>query len=833
MILLLMRDMFNSDQLLKLTVNNSMTKHDLNGAHLPAASPYSICILILIIISACGSEEAKQQENSSDWVKIGPGGGGATFFPTFSYQTDQQFLVRCDMTGSYLTKDGGDSYRQINFANGANSFAFDPHDFETIYVGSASLNRSTDGGKTWTQIFPAKTEILAENFFGDHANYSFKTDSISLYNSESGHISRIRIDPVNKDILYFSMGKSFYYSKDRGKTFSRKDLQHSVDFIYTNPGSLKDQVLIFTEANIYSFNKSAETVSRKELPAAMAPAFSFSGGTVKNSDDVVLYALHHDQSKEIAEEFGYTEFWTSRDLGVTWKKIVNETINNDKARVQPSYSMVSCSEFDADHAYLVTNRYEERNNGKSVYWYGALKTGDNGKSWDWVWKGGGGSGQYGVKDGIGVSNLKDAWAEKAFGGEYIRLMDAGVAPFNGNVAIVTDWYRTMKTNDGGKTWREIYSEAQQDGSFISRGLDVTTAYGVHFDPFDSNHLAISYTDIGYHHSYNGGKSWTRSMEGIPDAWQNTCYWIVFDPEIKNKVWSVWGNLHDFPRGKMTRSPSWKRRARGGVCVSLDGGKTWMVSNEGMTDNAATTSLVLDPGSPSGNRTLYATVYNKGVFKSIDDGKTWALKNNGLEENTCAFEISRTGNGTLFLVVSPTPAHRDGKTGPEFFPGAVYRSTDDAETWTKLKISDRPVIFPNGIDYDAENPNRIYLGCWSSISLSDLVGGAVARAAGGNRTLESEGGVFMSEDNGETWTSIFDKEQYVYDVTADPYHKGRLYINTFNQAAYQSDDYGKNWKKLKAYDFHWGQRAIVDKNDPEKIFLTTFGSSVWHGIPSTE
>ena len=791
-------------------------------------------LLPAIVFCACRPEESKPETTDvSDWIKIGPGGGGATFFPTFSYETEQEFLVRCDMTGSYLTKNGGESYHQINFANGASSFAFDPHESNTIYIGSSSLNRSTDGGKTWQQIFPAKEEILSEKYEGDHANYSFKTVSTSLYNSESGHINRIKVDPVNKDRLYFSMGKAFYYSDDRGRTFGRKDLEHPVDFIYTNAESLKGEVLVFTANSIYTFDKASNAFKEKSLPAAMSPAFSFTGGTVKGGSQVILYALHYDQSKTIEEEFGYTELWTSPDNGTTWKKIHNKTVNNDRFKIQPSYSMISCPEFDAQHAYLVCNRYEEKAGNKPVHWYGALKTSDSGNSWDWVWKGGGGSGQYGVKDGIGVSNLTDAWSEKAFGGEYIRLMDVGVSPDNGSVAIVTDWYRTMKTIDGGATWREIYSESQADGSFISRGMDVTTAYGVHFDPFDSNHLAISYTDIGYHDSFNQGKSWTRSMEGIPAAWQNTCYWIVFDPEVKNKIWSVWSSMHDFPRGKMTRSPSWRQRARGGVCVSIDGGKTWTVSNNGMGDSAATTSLVLDPDSKAGARTLYATVYNKGVFKSTDDGKTWTLKNKGIEENTCAFEITRTSNGTLFLVVSPTPAHKDGKPGREFFPGAVYKSTDGAESWTKLKLSENAVIFPNGIDYDRENPNRIYLACWSSISLSDLVGGVVARSTGGNETLESAGGIFMSEDNGETWTSILDKGQYVYDVTVDPYHKGRLYCNTFNQAAYRSDDSGKNWKKLKDYDFHWGQRVIVDQNNPEKVFLTTFGSSVWHGTPVVE
>ena len=66
----------------------------------------------------------------------------------------------------------------------------------------------------------------------------------------------------------------------------------------------------------------------------------------------------------------------------------------------------------------------------------------------------------------------------------------------------------------------------------------------------------------------------------------------------------------------------------------------------------------------------------------------------------------------------------------------------------------------------------------------------------------------------------------------PYHPGRLYCNTFNQAAYRSDDGGKTWKKIRGYDFHWGQRIIVDQHDPEQVYITTFGSSVWHGIPGT-
>ncbi len=776
--------------------------------------------------------EPLEKELDANWEKLGPGGGGATFLPTFSYETPENFLVRCDMTGSYITNNGGASYHQVNFANGATSYAYDPGNPNSIWIGSTTLNHSTDGGRTWERVFPKKEEIINETFHDDHANYRIETTDSSLYVSAYGRIGTIRIDPAVKGAMYFSMGTFFFYTSDEGKTWSRKKLHQRIEYIYTNAAKLKKEVAIFTAESLYKFNKTTHQFTRSDMPPGMSPAFSFTAGTEKNSDTVIIYALHHDPKEEIQEEFGHSEVWKSIDNGATWNRLQSQVVTNVASGIKPSYSMIGCAEFDADQVYLVCNRYEEKKRDKMIYWYGAIKTNDAGNQWEWVWKGGGGSGQYGVKDGIGVANLKDAWSEKAFGGEYIRILDVGVYPNDGNFAIVTDWYRTMKTTDGGKTWNEIYSEAQPDGTFISRGMDVTNAYSVHFDPFDSNHLAISYTDIGYHHSFNRGKSWVRSTEGVPTEWINTCYGLVFDPEVKDKVWSVWSGMHDFPRGKMTRNPKWKERGMGGVCVSLDGGKTWTPSADGIGNNSPATSIVLDSKSPSGNRTLYASVYTKGVFKSIDDGKTWTLKNRGIGANTCAFELTLADNGNLFLTVSATPMHKDGKKGREYYSGAVYKSTDGAESWIKLNVSNGP-LFPNGIAVDPENPDRIYLACWADLQLSDLIGGELSRFSGGDEIIDMEGGIFLSEDGGKTWTSIFDKEQYVYDVTADPYHPGRLYCNTFNQAAYQSNDRGKTWKKIKGYDFHWGQRVIVDRNDPEKVFITTYGSSALHGIPLTE
>jgi photosystem II stability/assembly factor-like uncharacterized protein len=461
------------------------------------AIPVYCVIGIVLLLLSCNNNGNRQPADlpaNRNWTLIGPGGGGATFLPTFSWNNAEDFLIRCDMTGSYLTKDGGDSYHQINFANGASGFAYHPKDSNCIYVGSATLNRSNDGGKTWEVLFPKKKNIIKEFYEGDHANYGIKVNDSSIYDTLNSNVGNIRVDPALEGAIYFSMGQFFFYSFDNGKSWKREDCAQKIDFIYAGRNT-GNEVFIFTSTAQYRFDKKTGQLHSKDYPSPMSPAFSFTGGKKRNADSLVFFAIHHDTKQQVKGEFGYSEIWMSDDMGNTWKHVSDPIVENSATGIKPSYAMIRCAELDADNVYLITNRYQQKKDTTLEYWYGALKSADGGKSWQWCWKGGGGSGQYGVKDGEDANNLSDAWVKKAFGGEYIRLIDVGVYPADGNTAIVTDWYRTMKTVDGGKTWQQIYSNKRPDGTFQSRGLEVTTTYGVHFDPFDSNHIAIRYTDI--------------------------------------------------------------------------------------------------------------------------------------------------------------------------------------------------------------------------------------------------------------------------------------------------------------------------------------------------
>jgi hypothetical protein len=335
-------------------------------------------------------------------------------------------------------------------------------------------------------------------------------------------------------------------------------------------------------------------------------------------------------------------------------------------------------------------------------------------------------------------------------------------------------------------------------------LDVTTCYGIHFDPFDKNHFFICYTDIGLFNTFSGGNSWLHSINGIPGNWQNTCYEVEFDPEIKGKVWSVWANAHDLPRTKMFGGQGFGNFV-GGLAVSEDAGLSWQKKNTGIPENSVCTNILLDPSSLSGNRTLYLSVFDRGVYKSTDDGKTWNQVNNGLGKNLFAWQLRQNSNGRIFVLFSR------GESKGKVVDGAVYYSDDHGESWTYLPLPEG-VNGPHDLMIDPVNPEIMYISCWP-------------RTVNGN---DIGGGIIKTTDGGASWKQIFDERVRVNSAGMDPTQSEILYFNTFQNAAYRSEDSGDTWQRIEGYRFKWGQRAVPDVNNPDMLYLTTYGGSVFHG-----
>jgi photosystem II stability/assembly factor-like uncharacterized protein len=477
----------------------------------------------------------------------------------------------------------------------------------------------------------------------------------------------------------------------------------------------------------------------------------------------------------------------SSDGGANWRECV---LPGSGAKVRA----ISTSPRHPETAYL---SYSDLSlDGET--WLGVAKTANAGDDWQLVWKESSGP----------AKNVHDDWITDRFGitwGE--NPLNMTVADQDPGLAYGTDLGRTMRTTDGGATWNGIYSRKINDAGWTTVGLDVTTNYGVHFDPFDSKRIFITYTDIGMFRSEDGGTAWTSATMGVPEQWTNTTYWIVFDPKVKGRAWSVNSGTHDLPRPKM-----WRHTAvstyKGGVCRSDDGGKTWAKSNEGMDETAAT-HILLDPTSPVDERVLYVAGFGRGVYKSVNGGRTWTLKNQGITQSEpFAWRLARSTNGTLYVLLARRS--EDGSFGNDG-DGALYRSTDAAEHWEPVVLPPG-VNAPNGLEVDPDSPDRLYLAAW-------------ARAAGQHG---EGGGIYLSENGGKTWQAVLGRDQHVYDVTIDPVDPKIVYAAGFESSVWRSSDRGLHWSRVPGFNFKWAHRVIPDPRDRDHIYVTTFGGSLWHG-----
>src|ERR1035438_8962119 len=73
-------------------------------------SIFAECAIALCMVS----QMASQTVRTRDFSVVGPGGGGSMFNPAISPHDPSEVLVRCDMTGAFITHDAGRSWRIFN-----------------------------------------------------------------------------------------------------------------------------------------------------------------------------------------------------------------------------------------------------------------------------------------------------------------------------------------------------------------------------------------------------------------------------------------------------------------------------------------------------------------------------------------------------------------------------------------------------------------------------------------------------------------------------------------------------------------------------------------------
>lgn len=734
-----------------------------------------------------GAESALGEQKA--WVPIGLSGGGGMFSPAMSPADRNLMMLNCDMGAAYLSHDGGRNWRMIQHAQLRSDTrcrpAFHPTDPNVIYASSrGELRVSRDRGHTFAPIGD-----MTERLYGE-----------------------IAINPSDPEtLLVGARNGGCWLSRDAGATWSRCPGPAGLVLGFHFEQTTRSRTMFAaTNQGIWRSDDRGRNWSKKTAGLPSGEIQGFAGGSNAAERLVMLYCTV--PSKQVGRILT-GGVYCSRDRGQTWQRAMGEGINTDTQRSDQwaygdisQYRQLLTTDVNPLTVYAMnTSTGFHPPHHETVY-----RSDNGGQTW---------RDTYLMEPRFKQYNVAPNYVTASTG----QSFKGGATPFG--VAICnTDPERVILlrsqcyvTHDGGQSWfnGHTYPVLEQEPGpgcpWVCNGLVVTTTWHYYVDPFEANRHYIAYTDIGVSRSVDQGKTWIWWDSKSWAPWRNTCYEIAFDPDTPGKMWGAFSDVHDIPNDNIISERHGHDRA-GGVCVSRDFATSWRHEAEGVPPRPVT-SIVVDPGSPKGARTLYAGVFMAGVYKSTDDGQTWACKKNGLgdERNMRVYRVVLHRDGNLFAMIC---AKRPAAGEPLMEQGVgLYRSKDGAETWEKVNAL-RPFLYPKDFTVHPDDSDSILVGTCDSGWQDD------------------SGGLYRTDDGGRSWQRIGRQGRQTFGGYYHPTHEGWVYMTLTEGAPgaglWLSRDNGQSWQPFRGLPFSNIQRVVFDPSDEAAMYVTTFGGSVWRG-----
>jgi photosystem II stability/assembly factor-like uncharacterized protein len=687
-----------------------------------------------------------------EWREIGPYRGGRSCAVTGVSGKDNLFYFGSTGGGIWKTLDGGRSWENISdgfFGGSVGAIAVSESDNNVIVVGGGEKTVrgnvsfgygvwiTQDGGKTWEQK--------------------------GLRNVR--HISRIRIDPNDHNIIYAAvMGDLYKDTQERGvyKSTDGGDTWNKVLYANSRSGAVDLIIDPNNPRHLY-----ASTWNIRRTPYSLS-----SGG---------------DGSS----------IWKSIDYGETWKNI---SANEGLPEGVWGISGITVSPVNSDRIWAII----ENEKGGGVY-----RSDDAGEKWTMVndsrslrqraW--------YYTRiyadptdiDGVYVMNVsyhksndggKTFTSKRAPHGDH---HDLWIAPENPNRMIIGDDGGAQVTYDGGETWSTYHNQptaqfyrvttddhfpyriyaAQQDNSTIriahrTDGRDINES---HWEPTaggESAHIAVDPDDneIVYGGSYDGYLTRINHRTGSRKAinvWPDNpmghgaedmkyrFQWnfpIFFSKHDSRKLYTASNHLH----------------------LSTDEGHSWTTISDDLTRNDST-KLKSSGGPITQDNTsveYYCTIF-AAAESPVEEGLLWVGSDDGL----------------------------------------IHVSKDGGDNWDNVTPKNMPTwLMINCIEPDPHDAASCYIA------------GTLYKEG------DYKPYIYKTENYGQSWTRIIsgiDKEHFTRAVRVDPKSEGTLYAGT-ESGVYVSINDGQQWSPLQLNLPIVPITDITLKND--NLIVATQGRGLW-------
>jgi photosystem II stability/assembly factor-like uncharacterized protein len=231
----------------------------------------------------------------------------------------------------------------------------------------------------------------------------------------------------------------------------------------------------------------------------------------------------------------------------------------------------------------------------------------------------------------------------------------------------------------------------------------------------------------------------------------------------------------------------------GVYKSTDAGATW--THLGLTDAQQIPNLAIDPKNP--DRVFVAALGHpygpneeRGIFRSTDGGRTFQ-KVLYKDENTGGNDVDIDPSNPD-IVYATMWEERQGPWENAVWAGTgggIFKSTDGGAKWTPL-TKGLPVVVQANLAISPANPRRIYAAV------------AGADKPGMLDQTRGTGGIYRSDDAGESWTLVSTDPRPTGRIGGGdlpmpiPHPKDPDTLVVASTVSWKSTDGGKSWLPFK-------------------------------------
>jgi uncharacterized repeat protein (TIGR01451 family) len=297
----------------------------------------------------------------------------------------------------------------------------------------------------------------------------------------------------------------------------------------------------------------------------------------------------------------------------------------------------------------------------------------------------------------------------------------------------------------------------------------------------------SYFGNGILKSVDGGVHW-RQVSGdffVAVAVSR----LIVDPANPNHLYAT--VLRGRGGARRTTPPT---HSRFGIWESKDGAVTWTLLKEAVSEGNGATDIEMDPRNSS---ILYASFWGDAMYKSVDAGATWTPIMTGTPAGNFAANQTRFEIAITHPTGKPATLYAgfDWRDAAGHHPSEVFKSTNEGASWTQLpgdsetgdKVEDYcggQCFYDNVIQVDPNDPDIVY-------------------AAGQFDYGIGSGGIFRSDDGGQTWKDLgYDQHPDFHAFAFDPNDSKRILIGNDGGVWFSTNRGGRTTNPSALSDADW-------------------------------